>query len=481
MRLEEYARYDGLGLAQLITDKQVTTNELIQTALTGIEKLNPAINAVVQVLDQDLISSYQKSSTTPFKGIPFLMKEYPVHAKDIKIQLGSRLAKKGIAPETDSSLMTRFIKAGLVPIGTTTTPELAVDGSTESLLYGPTHNPWKPKKTTGGSSGGAAAAIASGMVPLAHANDSGGSIRLPASYCNLVGLKPTRGRVPSGPFSGDPLFGLATEFALTKSVRDTAALLDAVSGPDVGSYGWADPPKKPFLESISEPSKPLKIAIMTTPSNGAQVDPEIDRVLKETAKLCEELGHGVDEDFPEVDEEIHFKMKLHYWTATMFKEINEVAKQLNEIPSEKNLEPIVHSAYKYGKHVTTSDLLDAIDIQNNISRNVGQFFTKYDILISPTNALLPSDLGILNTNKPYSDVTAWFKHSNKVTAFQGLYNTTGQPALSLPLGWSEDGHPIGIQLVSRFADETTLLNLAHKLEDIVNWKDKKPIQHVSIN
>lgn len=480
MQLAEYAKYDGIGLAHLVKKKELTPDELMNTALEAISRVNPKINAIVQTLPNEIKKGLSSVHSGAFEGVPFLLKEYPAHASKIKVSLGSRLTKEGIAASQDSSLVKRFRQAGLITIGTTTTPEFAVDGTVESLLYGSTRNPWDLDRTPGGSSGGAAAAVASGIVPLAHGNDSGGSIRLPAAYCGLVGLKPTRGRVPSGPNAGEPLFGLGTEFALTKTIRDAAALLDAVSGPDAGCYAWAERPHTPYIEDFSRVQKPLRIAVMSEPENGVPVDPEILDCLHQTVKLCEELGHNVVEASPEVDEERHFQMRIRFWTTAMHREINELARSFNRIPSEENLEPVVYSAYQYGKSVTVDELLEAIEIQNTISRRVGQFFTEYDVLLSPTAAQLPVKLGEVNTNNPEWDVMEWLKRSDAITAFEGLANTTGLPALSLPLGWSKKGLPIGMQFIGRFADESALLRLASQIEQACPWKGNIPPVHVSM-
>lgn len=477
MRLAEYARFDGLGLARLVKKGEVQPAELCAVAMEAISTVNPQINAVVSTVPEAAEKQRRAGVSGPFAGVPFLLKEYPPHAADIQVRLGSRLTKEGVFARSDSSLMTRFRRAGLVTIGTAATPEFAVDGTTESWLYGPTRNPWDLLRTPGGSSGGSAAAVSAGIVPMAHGNDSGGSIRFPAACCGLVGLKPTRGRVPSGPHAGEPLFGLATEFALTKTLRDAAALLDAVAGPDIGSYAWAERPGNPYIDDMSMPVKPLRIAFTAHPSNGAPVDEDIIKVLRGTVRDLERLGHHVVEDSPEIDEERHFLMKIRFWTTVMRKEINDLARALGKWPSEENLEPVVYSAYDYGRRVSVNDLLEAIEIQNAISRKAGRFFSKYDVLITPAAAQLPLKLGELTTGEKL-DVRTWFRRSNRITGFQGLVNTTGQPALSLPLGWSRDGLPIGIQLTGRFADETTLFRLARQLEQCRPWKNKYPPTHV---
>lgn len=477
MNISEFSSYDGLGLAELVRNKQVTPEELVQFSIKAIKELNPDINAVVSVLEEEAISEIKSGLPNgSFTGVPFLIKELVLHAKNIPVSMGSRLAE-GTAFPIDSELMKRFRNAGFVTVGTTTTPEFGYSAATESILYGPTRSPWNLNHSPGGSSGGSAAAIASGIVPVAHANDGGGSIRIPASCSGLVGLKPTRGRIPAGPYNSEPLNGIAIEFALTKTIRDTAHLLDAVSGPDIGCYSWPESPPEAYKLLINKPVRPLKIAWTTKPISGVPVDEECVRALNETVQLCKDLGHIVVEDSPHYEAEPFNLATLRIWTANIYKMIKGAAQLTGKIPSEKNIEATTWQCYLYGKEMKASHLLEAIETNATVSRAVGQFFTEYDVLLTPTLANTPAEIGYLNANNPSIDARQWTDQIFTYAPFTNLFNATGQPSISLPLKTSVKGLPIGMQFTGKFADEATLLQLASQLEQALPWKDRKPLIH----
>jgi amidase len=311
---EEYAARDGLGLAALVASGDVTADELMQTALAAIERLNSKINAVCRTLPDGAAAIKKGLPKGPFTGVPFLTKELIPHAKGVRCDAGSRLAEGLVAPH-DSSLMTRFRQAGFVHLGGTQTPELGYSPTTENKLFGPVYNPWSLAHSAGGSSGGAAAAVAAGIVPIAHASDGGGSIRVPASCNGLVGLKPSRDRVPSGPDMADPLCGLAVEFAVARSVRDVAALLDAVSGSDPGAPGLPVTPPQPFLSLAATPPGRLRIAWTTRTTDGNAVHSECTAAVEKTVKILELLGHTVVEDAPRFDWETYLRLTHIIWTA----------------------------------------------------------------------------------------------------------------------------------------------------------------------
>jgi len=480
MKISEYTTYDGLGLAELVKNKEVTPEELVNISVSIMKELNPTLNAVASIIEEKALEEIKNGLPQgPFEGVPFLIKELVLHAKGIPVNMGSRLAK-GITFPVDSELMARFRKAGVVTVGTTTTPEFGYNAVSEATLYGnPTVNPWDTNHSPGGSSGGSAAAIAAGITPLAHANDGGGSIRIPASCSGLVGLKPTRGRIPAGPFNSEPLNGIAIEFALSKTVRDTATLLDAVAGPDIGCYGWAEPPAIPFAEAMKKAPKPLRIAWTGKPASGAPVDEECLRALHETVALCEELGHTVIEAAPKYDAESFSMATVRIWTANIYHMINGAAALSNRTPSEDNIEAAIWACYNYGKEMPASHLLEAIDTNASVSRAAGQFFMDYDVLLSPTLATPPAPIGMLNSNNPHINAVEWTEQIFTYAPFTNLFNATGQPSISLPLGWSNKGLPIGMQFTGKFADETTLLQLAAQLEQARPWKEKKPFIHGS--
>ncbi|PAQ16032.1 amidase [Bacillaceae bacterium SAOS 7] len=479
MNISEFANYDGLGLAELVKKQEVKPEELVQLSVKAMKELNVDLNAVVSVLEEEAMEEIKKGLPEgPFQGVPFLIKELVLHAENIPSSMGSRLAE-GFQLPVDSELMKRFRQAGFVTVGTTTTPEFGYNAATEAVLYGPTRNPWNLKHSPGGSSGGSAAATAAGITPVAHANDGGGSIRIPAACSGLVGLKPTRGRIPAGPYNSEPLNGIAIEFALTKTIRDTAYLLDAVSGPDIGCYSWPQSPAETYKTMIEKPVKPLKIAWTGRPASGVPVDEECLKALHETVQLCKDLGHIVVEDHPQYDVEPFSLATVRIWTANIYKMINGAAQALGRTPSDKNIEAAIWQCYLYGKEMTASDLLEAIEVNAMVSRQVGQFFTDYDVLLSPTLATLPAEIGSLNANNPSINAKQWTEQIFTYAPFTNVFNATGQPSISLPLKTSETGLPIGMQFTGRFADESTLLQLAAQLEKALPWKDRKPPIHAS--
>lgn len=477
MNISEYTSYDGLGLAELVKTGQVLSEELVEISTNLMDKLNPQLNAVVSVLKEQAMNEIKRGiSNGPFEGVPFLIKELVLHAEGIPFSMGSRFTEGSVLP-IDSELMSRFRKAGLVTVGTTTTPEFGYNAATEAVFYGPTVNPWNREHSPGGSSGGSAAAVAAGITPLAHANDGGGSIRIPASCSGLVGLKPTRGRIPTGPLYGEPLNGIAIEFGLSKTVRDTAALLDAVSGPEVGSYTILQKPSSSYLQSIEQAPRRLRIAWTSQACTGVPVDQEVVRALHETIDLCRQLGHEVMEATPVYDAEQLSLATLRIWTANIYNMIESAAKMTARKPSEELIEAAIWKTYLYGKELSANDLLEALDVNNEVSRSVGSFFTDYDVFLSPTLATPPAKIGTLNANNPTINAEEWFQQIFTYAPFTSLFNTTGQPAISLPLGMSRDGLPIGMQFTGRFADETTLLQLAKQLEEAKPWKERKPQIH----
>jgi amidase len=474
----EYAKYDGLGLADLVRRGEVTPTELKDIALKGIEELNPKINSVVNVIGDQAEQEIQAGLPEgPFTGVPFLIKEIVLHAAGVPCHIGSRLAQ-GLVFDYDTELMARFRKAGLVTIGVTPTPEFGYNATTEAAIYGSTRNPWNTERSSGGSSGGASASVAAGIVPLAHANDGGGSIRIPASCCGLFGLKPTRGRVPTGPDYGEILNGLAVEFAVTRSVRDAAALMDVIAGPDSGGYAYAEPPNRSYSEEISADPGRLRIAWMSQPLTGVPVDQECIESLHSTVKLCEELGHEMVEDSPRIDVKGHSLATLRVWTANLANMMDGVAGILGRRPSPENLEAANWACYEFGKAMNATELLQALDIFALVSRSVGKFFEKYDALLTPTTACPPLPLGVLNANAPFLTAEKWTEKIFAYAPFTNLYNTTGQPAMTVPLAWSMEGLPIGMMFGARFGDEATLFRLAGQFEKARPWGGKHPPVHM---
>jgi amidase len=477
--LKDYTAHDGLGLAELVARKEVTPDELGAAAFEAVAKVNPRINAVLHTIPKEAAAEIRAGLPRgPFTGVPFLIKEIVLHAKGVRCEMGSKLAQ-GYVPDADTELMARFRRAGFVLAGTTQTPEFGYNPTTETRAFGPVHNPWNLGHSPGGSSGGSGAAVAAGIVPIAHANDGGGSIRIPASCNGLVGLKPSRDRIPSGPDYGDLLCGLACEFALTRSVRDAAALLDAVAGPDPGAPGHPVPPARPYREQIGTPPSRLRIAWTTTPASGAKIDPECEKAVHETVRLLESLGHTLIEDRPRYDWDAFLENVNVIWGAFGVASIDFASAMTGRKPGPDNLEAVTLASYEDGKRYSAIDLLNAMTHCNLVSRQVGTFFEKVDVLVTPTIARQPAPLGELNQNREGMTAMEWTRQIFSYVPFTPLFNVTGQPAISLPLHWSADGLPVGVQIAGRFGDEATLLRLAAQLEQARPWAVKRPPIHAA--
>ncbi|HLG62440.1 MAG TPA: amidase [Ktedonosporobacter sp.] len=471
MHISEYSEYDAVGLARLIKSGQVSAQEVQQLARQAILAVNPTLNALVGGLFEEAPPS---STTGPFAGVPFAIKDLAIHAAGVKTGLGSRLTGEGLVFPHDTDLMARFKQAGLVTLGRTATPEFGFNAATEPVSNGPTRNPWNPARTPGGSSGGSAALVASRAIPLAHATDGAGSIRIPAAWCGLVGLKTTRGRTPQGPDSDERLSGLGVEFALTRTVRDAAALLDAVNGPGVGDKYFAAPPERPYAQEVGTPPGRLRIAMTTQAWSGLPVDKEYADTV---STVCRELvtqGHEVEEASPPVDWESFVEANLPIWTASVADSALGLAQARGVDLSLDVLETVTLASVEYGRRLTAVDLLRALRLCSIITRGVGAFFRSYDILVTPTVAGPPPPLGWLNQNEPGLDPRGWFDKLFALIPFTPLFNVTGQPAISLPLGQSSEGLPIGVQLVARYGDEATLLRLAAQLEQALPWAHRRP-------
>jgi amidase len=478
LNIEEYTARDGLGLAALVASGDVTPHELMQTSLAAIERLNPKINAVCRTLSDGATAIKEGLPIGPFTGVPFLTKELIPHAKGVRCDAGSRLAE-GLEASHDSSLMARFRLAGFVHIGNTQTPELGYSPTTENKLFGPVHNPWNLAHSAGGSSGGAAAAVAAGIVPIAHASDGGGSIRIPASCNGLVGLKPSRDRVPSGPDMADPLCGLAVEFAVARSVRDVAALLDAVSGADLGAPGLPVPPRHPFLSLSARPPERLRVAWTTRTTDGKAVHPECTTAVEQTVKLLESLGHIVVEDMPSFDWETYLKLTHIIWTAFTVSFADTLSAATGRKPGPDTLEAVTLACYEDGKRYSAMDLINAMAYGNVVTRKVAQFFEGFDVLVSPTAARPPVRLGEIDQDRAGLSALDWTRQVFSYCPFTLLFNTTGQPAISLPTHWTADGLPVGVQFAARLGEEATLLQLAAQVEGAQPWMGRHPPTHVA--
>jgi amidase len=489
---DEYLALDATGLAQLVRRGDVAPRELLDIALERITALNPKLNAVVRLMEEDARRDAANAPRGPFGGVPFLAKDlistYAGHPTSAATPL---LADYVV--EHDSELAKRVRASGVSVVGKTNLPEWGLLPVTEPALWGPCRNPWATEHTPGGSSGGSAAAVAAGMVPMAGGGDGGGSIRIPASCCGLFGLKPTRGRTPTGPDHGLLWRGAVVEHVLTRSVRDSAAMLDATHGPDVGAPLEIGPPERAFLaEAGTDPGR-LRIAWTTAPTLGSEVHPECIAAVEATVALLTELGHDLIEGGPELDGPAFSRAFLTMVASELAADLEYVGGILGRRPSRRDLEPLTWALALVGRATSGSDYATALRTMERAGREIGAFFAGIDLLLSPTLASLPPRIGELQPTALETLLlrTLGLLGSGRVlraaglldeaaaTAFEltpwtPLYNATGQPAMSVPLHWSAAGLPVGVHFAARFGDEATLLRLAGQLERAKPWIERLP-------
>jgi amidase len=491
--MNDYSVYSALELAELVRTGQVTARELVTSAIERIEALNPKLNAVVhKMYDRALTQAEKPSTGGPFHGVPFLLKDLLSWYAGEPITSGSRLYEGWIAPH-DTEIVKRYRKAGVIVVGKTNTPEFGLTPYTEPELFGPALNPWDPTRTTGGSSGGSAAAVASGMVPWAGGGDGGGSIRIPASCNGLFGLKPTRGRTPVGPIIGELWQGAAIEHCITRSVADSAAMLDAIAGPDVGAPYWAPPVERPFLEEVSRDPGKLKIGFTSTPFLGHTVDPDCVAALEDSVKLLESLGHDAAEVELPVDREGFNRAFLTVVCGEVRSDVLDAKLNIGRDAKPADLEYTTWALNLLGDRLSAGDFVRAERYLRSASRVVGAFFEKFDVLVTPTIASPPFVTGSLQP-KPHERVLlkalgrmragavldmigALEQTADKIfdwIPYTPLFNVTGQPAMSVPLYWNSASLPIGTHFVGKFGDEATLFRLAAQLEQARPWKSKRP-------
>jgi amidase len=468
---DEFSNLDATALAERVRTKEVKPVELIRAAINRIEKINPQINAVVtRMYEQALAASEADPGNGPFAGVPFLLKDLVAAYQGVPMSSGSRYGKN-YRPVRDSDLVVRYRHAGLIVLGKTNTPELGLLPTTEPELFGPTRNPWNTSLTAGGSSGGSAAAVATGMVPMAHGNDGGGSIRIPASCCGVFGLKPTRGRNPLGPYLGDVFSGLVAEHALTRTVRDSAALLDATSGFSLGDPYCAPEPARPFAQEVGVDPGKLRIAFSTKAPLGTPVHPDCVAAVQDAARLLTDLGHEVAEAAPVLDGEMIWKHFLGIWAAGVTWTIRNMNYANGRMPDEGELEPITVAYDEMGKKVTAADYLTAVQYFQFLARQIAEFMKQYDILLTPTLGSPPLPLGSF---APTPEDPLAIGAATAFVPFTPLCNTTGQPAMSVPLCWNAEGLPVGTHFIGRFGDEATLYRLASQLEQARPWVNRHP-------
>ncbi len=465
MNLVDYLACDATDLAERIRSGETTPAELESLARERAAAVNPKINAIIELWDE---ADSDHGSDAPFAGVPFLIKDLVLHTDHADCEMGSRLAE-GVRFPHDTDLMRRFRAAGLHTLGRTTSPEMGYSPTTECILHGPTRNPWDLSRSSGGSSGGSAAAVAAGIVPVAHANDGGGSIRIPAACSGLVGVKPTRGRTPTGPDSHDPLCGLGIEFAVTRSVRDAAALLDAVQGAGSGDGYVIPSPALPYADVCNAPARKLRIAWTDKSYNGKSIAPEVRDALHQTVQLLADFGHDMVETTPVFSYDAFMDATHIIWSAFVAHSVQGVSGLTGRAPSLDTLEATTLACFEEGLRWSAQDLMHAMDNNNLVCRQVAGFFAGIDVLLTPVLAELPLPIGEMNANDPSLSARDWTEKVFGYAAFTGLFNTTGQPAFSLPLQRTAAQLPIGMQFVGQWGDEATLFNLAAELERALPW------------
>jgi amidase len=468
----EYDKYDALGLAGLIEKKEIAPAELLDAVRQRVEELNPKINAFSHLFFDKAAEQIQSGmGDGPFQGVPFALKDLGQCLEGTITSAGGRIWKDQMA-DYDSTLVARYKQAGLVIFGKTTTPELGLTTTTESVLHGQTRNPWNLERTSGGSSGGASAAVAGRILPMAHASDGGGSIRIPASCCGLFGLKPTRGRAPVGPAKFEGWNGLGAHHALTISVRDSAALLDATSGPELGAPYYAPPQQRPFLMEVGADPGSLRIALIADSPAGTLVDPECRKAAAEAARLCEDLGHIVEEAKWPMGAELMRGAFLTIVNVSVARELDDAATLLGRPVTDQDVEPVTWVMAQRGRNISSVDYSRAIEILHQIGFMMAKFQRTYDVILNPTLGKPPAPLGILSLSP--EDIRTFTKEITEFSPFTAVYNVTGQPSMSAPLHWTPDGLPVGVMFSARVGDEATLFRLAAQLEKAKPWAGQRP-------
>ena len=468
---------DATGQAAAISRGELSPAELIEASIARAEAVNPALNAIIhEFYDEARGEAGGDLPEGPFRGVPFLFKDLGACRAGMPLYTGSRVLRDlEFRAPLDTTLALRFGQAGFITVGKTNTPEFGILPTTEPETYGPTRNPWDTSRSPGGSSGGSGAAVAAGIVPVAHANDGGGSIRIPAAANGLVGFKPSRARVSQAPYVGDSMSGLVTEFVLTRSVRDAAAILDLVHGPEPGDPYAAPPPERPFTEELAADPGRLHVAMLTDSLTGDAVDPEVKLAVESVGLLLEGLGHEVSQ--PELplagQEEELYQTFITRWAAGVAETAATVELVAGRELGPGDFEPLTWALIEKGRSESGADYLHAVNRHQLLARMVALLYEGgIDLVVTPTITQLPQPLGTYDDAG--SDPMEPMHIARELASFTGIFNATGQPAVSLPLGWSEAGIPIGIQFVAPIWREDLLFRIASSLEEALPWRDRRP-------
>jgi amidase len=491
MRFPEYDALDALGLAALVASRQVPAAEVLEAALERADARNPRLNAIVARFDDEARRrAAGPLPAGPLSGVPFLLKELSTAWKGHPMTGCSRLGA-GFLPDHDSEVVRRLEAAGLVLFGLTNAPELGILAHTESALYGPARNPWSADQTPGGSSGGSGAAVAARILPAAHGNDGGGSLRIPASHGGVFALKPSRGRVSFAPDRSEAWMGLSEEGVITRTVRDSAALLDLLAGPAPGELPTIPPPARPWLQEVSTPPGRLRVALTTESFFGHETHPECVAAAEETGRLLESLGHQVEVARPPFDRARMVEAYLHVVSASVAVEVAELARRTGRKPGTATLEDETLGLAAAGRSLPAHVLLEDLAAMRRMTRALAGFFARHDLLLTPTVAQPPVRIGALQP-KPHERAALRFAvatglrpvlnqlfaqvgdRSFDATGYTMPFNQTGQPAMSVPARWTPDGLPLGVQLVGRTGDEALLFRVAGQLEQARPWAGRVP-------
>jgi amidase len=470
MAFKEYGSYDGVGLADLVRKKQVSAKELLDEAIVRTARVDPQINAVVvKHYDHAQRQIDNGLADGPFTGVPFLLKDLEI-LEGTRTTFGASVYKNNVADHS-GTLARRFLDAGLTIFGKTSSPEFGLMPTTESRLFGPTRNPWNLAHSSGGSSGGAAAAVAARILPVAHASDGGGSIRIPASASGVFGLKPSRARTPLGPDRGEGWGGFSCGHVVSISVRDSAAMLDAIHGPEPSSPYVAPAPERPFLEEVGRDPGRLRIAFTDKSPYGDAIDPEIAAATRQIAALLAGLGHHVEERAPELAADPAAVMTTIVAANTALN-VRLAEQSFGRAMSENDFEVLTLAMAHNAQKTTATDYVAAQLSAFQISRALATFFEGCDVFLCPTLCSPPLRIGELNTmSQDLSHIAPILRRYMPATA---MFNMSGQPAMSVPLAWNAAGLPLGMMFSARFGDEATLFRLAAQLEQARPWKSKLP-------
>ena len=472
---------DATAQADLVRRGELSPVELVDLAIAAAEALNPSLNAIIHERYEQARADAASPDLPdgPFRGVPFVEKDLDGTAAGQPYHAGNRALKEaGYVADVSAHLHDRFVAAGLVTIGRTNTPEFGLQPTTESEAYGPAHNPWDLGRSPGGSSGGSAATVAARITAMGHAGDGGGSIRIPASVCGLVGLKPSRGRNSVGPQVGESWAGLVARLVVSRSVRDTAAILDAVAGPEVGDPYTAPPPVRPFLDEVGADPGALRIGVTTvSPDAAVPTHPAVAEVVAATARVLEGLGHAVDDSVPDGwdDPEVYgglvgaFTTCYGAWVAA---DVDDVAAKLGAPVGADGFEDATWMLAEMGRAVTATQYLAATEELSRFTRRLAGWWTGHDLLLTPVVPEPPFELGSFGPTpeNPLNGLT----RSTEIVPFTVPFNISGQPSISVPTGWTDTGLPVGVQLTAAYGREDLLLAVAAQLEAAMPWADRLP-------